>query len=78
MAPTKQIIWALALARFPFIDVLTRMGESTGNAKNGQEVNKIRQAIRSYSNNHLYQSILPRDVYYDVKFQLDTISERFR
>lgn len=76
MAPTRQVIWALGLARFPAIDFLTRTGVDHGYAKNGQEINRLRQTIRMYENSALLHNQLPTDVKADVDLELTTIAAR--
>jgi hypothetical protein len=76
MAPTRQVIWALGIARFPAIDFLTRTALEGGITKNGQEINRLRQTIRMYESSALMKTQLPADVYDDVQLELQTIAAR--
>lgn len=76
MAATRQVIWALGLARFPAIDFLTRTGLDHGLAKNGQEINRLRQTLRMYASSVLLKNQLPADVYDEVELELSAIAER--
>jgi hypothetical protein len=76
MAATRQVVWALGLARFPAIDFLTRTGINSGMAKNGQEINRLRQTIRMYQNSNLFRNLLPAELYSDVELELDGIASR--
>lgn len=75
LAPTQQVSWALALARLPAVDFLTRFTENQGE-KNGQELNRIRQAIRAYHGNAIFRRMLPEDLATDTEWELDQIAER--
>lgn len=75
LAPTQQVSWALALARLPAVDFLTRFTENQGE-KNGQELNRVRQAIRAYRGNAIFRRMLPEDLAMDTEWELDQIAER--
>lgn len=76
LAPTRQILWALALSRLPMMDFLTRFGTEAGFAKNGQEINRMRQAIRRYDNDKILSHALPVEDYFEVHGQLQDILAR--
>lgn len=76
MAPTRQVIWALGLARFPAIDFLTRTGLDAGHAKNGQEINRLRQTIRMYESSALLHNQLPTSVKDEVGLEIQSIADR--
>jgi hypothetical protein len=76
LAPTRQVLWALALARIPMMDFLTRFGTDAGFAKNGQEVNRIRQAIRRYDNDQILRHALPTEYFIETRGELQDILDR--
>jgi hypothetical protein len=82
MAPTRQVIWALALSRFPAIDLMLDLvkGGNQGGAqiRNQQQLNLLMQAIRSYRTASLFSSMLERDDLYDVDEEMDDIVDKIR
>lgn len=82
MAPTRQVVWALALSRFPAIDVmveLTEGGNQGGaNIRNQQQLNLLMQAIRQYRTGTYFSSVLTGDALYDVNTEIDDLVEKIR
>lgn len=82
MAPTRQVIWALALSRFPAIDLmvdLSQGGNQAGaNIRNQTQLNALMQAIRSYRTGGVFSSVLERDDLYDVDSEMDAIVDKLR
>jgi hypothetical protein len=82
MAPTRQVEWALALSRFPALDVmvdLTEGGNQGGaNIRNQQQLNILMQAVRQYRSGAYFSSVLTGDVLYDVNTEIDELVEKIR
>lgn len=82
MAPTRQVVWALALSRFPAIDLmldLTEGGNQGGaQTRNQQQLNTLMQAIRNYRTGAFFSSVLGTNDLYDVDEEIDTIVEKIR
>lgn len=78
LVPTRQVEWALSLSRLPALDFLTEISVEGGGFKNGQELNQLRQEMRAFKTGHVFQQMLPLDVYSDVKIELDRIAERIQ
>lgn len=82
MAPTRQVIWALALSRFPAIDFMLDMvkGGNQGGAeiRNQQQLNGLMQAIRAYRTGAVFSSVLDRDSLFDVDMEIDDIVDKIR
>lgn len=75
VSPTRQVEWALALARFPAVDFLLSFSLRSYGEKNGQELNRIRQEIRSYRANSYFRQVLPPDLYLDAEYQLQRFAD---
>lgn len=46
MVNTRQVVWALVIARLPVISFLLHWGEVVGNNRNRQDLNQIRRSLR--------------------------------
>jgi len=73
MAPTKQVVWALATAVLPEIKLMLLLSEENAKNRNQQEINKILRAILKYENNNFFESVLPRDTLYEVSKEIQEI-----
>jgi len=82
MAPTRQVVWALALARFPAIDLMVDLveGGNQGGAqtRNQMQLNTLMQAIRQYRTGAYFSSVLSGDVLYDVESEIDDLVDKVR
>lgn len=76
MAPTRQVMWALGIARFPTLDFLTRISLRGGFTKNGQEVNQIRQTFRNYVSGSVMKNVLKGEVLTEVESEIAAIQSR--
>jgi hypothetical protein len=71
--PTRQVVWALALARIPVIKFLFMIATDGPSKMNRSEVNAILRSIMQYRNNNIMRQSLPPDIYYQVMDDLDLI-----
>jgi hypothetical protein len=82
MAPTRQVVWALALSRFPAINLMVDLveGGNQGGAqtRNQQQLNILMQAVRQYRSGGYFSSVLSGDVLYDVDEEMDNLVEKIR
>lgn len=71
IAVTRQVEWALALARIhalKFLFIATKYGP--GN-RNQSELNYLIRKLIAYKSNNLFRTSLPIEIYYDVQKDLD-------
>lgn len=73
MAPTRQVVWALMLARLPVLTFLFKAGRDKASTANQTEINQVRRAITSYKSDNLFESMLPVEEYYLTMLELDII-----
>lgn len=71
VAPTRQVHWALTVARSPALRFLLKAGQLTTNQ---QELNSLRRTILSYRSNDIIKSVLPSYLAYKVQTELDDIT----
>lgn len=66
VAPTRQVEWALAMARLPAVRLMLMLSKWSPKFRNQQELNKLRQSIRSFQSNNVMKSMLPADMAREV------------
>lgn len=76
MAPTRQVMWALVIARLPILSFLFRAGRERPNTSSQSEINQVRRAIGSYLSDRLFESILPVEDYYSTMLELNAIMDK--
>lgn len=72
VVPTRQIEWALILARMPLIIFLLSAGGDRQHPANRHYLNRIRLTLRELRNDRAMASILPPDVYSEFEQQVQT------
>lgn len=70
---TRQVKWALIIARLPLIRFLVRFNQLSGNAKNTFYIAKLRIAIREIRNDHLLHGSLPEWLQDELELTLEEI-----
>lgn len=82
MAPTRQVVWAMALSRLPAIDLMLDLSKGGNNGgaqnRNQMQLNSLMQAVRAYRTGDYFGSVLPRDALYDVDLEIDAIVDKAR
>lgn len=73
---TRQVMWGAAIARMPAVNFLFDTAVGGAKRRNGQEVNAVLRAIRSYKANHLMRNVLPFDLYQDVQDDINEITRK--
>ena len=73
MAPTRQVNWALTIARLSAINFLFRASKGGPNTRNRSEVNQILKTMQAYQSDKLMESMLPFDQLFRVRSQIDMI-----
>lgn len=75
MASTRQVDWALTVARLTAIAFLFRESKGGPGTRNRSEVNEILKQMRVYWSDHTMETMLPLEHYLEVKDQIQTILE---
>jgi len=73
---TRQVVWALLVARLQTTAFLFRAGRERVNTLNQLEINAVRRAITSYRADNLLSSVLPIEDYIEVALELDEIFDK--
>jgi hypothetical protein len=82
MAQTMQVVWALALSRFPAISLMVDLsdgGSQPGaNVRNQQQLNLLMQSVRQYRVGGYFSHVLSGDALRDVDLEIDRLIEKIR
>lgn len=70
---TRQVKWALMLAREPIMRFLVDWNNDTSNAKNRQQINKARQELVRFKNDNVLRGSLPKKALSYWEGQLDEL-----
>lgn len=73
VAPTRQVVWGLALSRLHLLSFLFRCTGKDPRTRNGMEVNRIVLAFQRMKTDQALKSSLPLDLYFDVKQDIDAV-----
>lgn len=65
VAPTRQVTWALAIARIDAVRLMLDLSKWHPKFRNGQELNRLRQALRNFASNSVMKEMLPTALYRD-------------
>lgn len=74
MAYTRQVTYALVIARLQVILFLFKSSKYGASVKNSSEVNLVRRNIVAYRSDNMMKSTLPQDTYFDVQQEIDEIA----
>ena len=72
MAATRQVMWALAIARLPALIYGLESIRAGAGATNAQEGNKIAQNLRYYNSSGLMRAIMTVKMYSEVENEMQT------
>ena len=82
MAPTMQVIWALALSRFPAVDLMVDLAKGGNQAgastRNQQQMNALMQAVRQYRTGSYFSGVLTGDDLRTVDQEIDSLIDKIR
>jgi hypothetical protein len=73
VAPTRQVVWGLVLARMNLLSFLFATASAGARAQNGMEVNNVIRAFRSYRSDKLFYGLLPQDDIEDLQYEIQDI-----
>lgn len=76
VVPTRQVAWALMLARLNVLAFLFNAGRERINTLNQSELNAIRRTIVSYHADRLLEAMLPIEDYVAVSSEVDTLFDQ--
>ena len=75
VAPTRQVIWSLALSRLAILSFLFKVTKLRPRQINSAEVNHILWKLSLYKTERAIKSVLPDAAYVDAKYDLDVLLE---
>lgn len=76
MAPTRQVMWALAIARLPMLDfVVSAAGEHPG-ARNQAEINLLNRTFLGWQQERLFDGVMDALTHQAVIDELDAIRSK--
>lgn len=75
MPYTRQVTWALTLARLPIITWLVQYDILTQRSRNGKELNLIRRTIRELRSDAALRQGLPMEVRSQIQAEVDLLEE---
>lgn len=74
IAHTRQVWWALLLARLRIIQFLIDIGGESGVHMNGSLINKLRIDLKRLREENVIRSLLTGDLYEDIENQINALS----
>jgi hypothetical protein len=76
MAPTRQVIWALAISRFPALDFVLSQAHRTPQTKNQSDVDRVNRTFLLWKNMRVFEGVMPPDMQADVIREMQTIQAK--
>jgi hypothetical protein len=76
MAPTRQVIWALAISRFPALDFVLSQAHRTPQTKNQSEVHRVNRTFILWKNMRVFEGVMPPDMQADVIREMQAIQAK--
>jgi hypothetical protein len=73
MAPTRQVMWGLAISRLPALDFVLTMAKDTPETRNQADLNLINRTFLGWSQERLFDGVMDPLVQQDVIEELDGI-----
>lgn len=73
MAQTRQVVWALTVARLPMLSLLFRESRDGARARNQHEVNAIARSILAFKNGNVMRTYLPPELFHEVQNEIEEI-----
>lgn len=75
IAPTRQVVWALILSRLRMFSFVARVSNKPAHTANGAVANQIVRLFQLYNADKVFQTVLPPEMYYDARKDMNTIIE---
>jgi hypothetical protein len=76
MAPTRQVVWALAISRLEALDFVLSQVHRTPQTKNQSEVDAINRTFLFWKNARIFEGVMPADVQADVIGELNAVLQK--
>ncbi len=76
MAPTRQVIWALAISRFPVLEFVLDQAHRTPQTKNQSDVDRLNRTFLLWKNMRVFEGVMPADMQADVIREMQTIQAK--
>jgi hypothetical protein len=73
VAPTRQVLWGLVLARLPILTFLFSVLEDGPGMRSRTEVNRVLRAIQQWKTDQLLRTMLPVEEYLFAQDEIDNI-----
>lgn len=74
MAQTRQVVWALVIARLPMLVFLFKILKEGPATKNRREVNAIMRNLLAYKTDNVFRIRLPLELYYEVQADVEELT----
>lgn len=75
MADTRQVWWALFLARKRQIEFLLDLGGKNGMQKNGTEIASLKRQVKQFKSDRVFDKVLPTSMKMDMDYFFKRITE---
>jgi hypothetical protein len=75
MASTRQVIWALVIARLPALVFLFRLLQEGPRRRNQNEVNQVMRDMLRYKSDNLMRTMLPLELFFEVQEDINKITD---
>lgn len=76
VAPTRQVMWALAVARLPMLDFVLSQTHYTPATKNQSEVNNLNRMFERWRYGRIFEGTMPHDMQADVIRDINAILQK--
>lgn len=76
MAPTRQVMWALAVSRLPMLDFALSMTHDSPMTKNQAEINTINRTFLRWKQSRIFEGVMSAGVQADVIEELNAIQQK--
>ncbi len=75
IAATRQVSWALTISRLPALLFLFKMAKGGPGTRNQSQVNRILRDVLAYKSQHVMESMLPLELFYEVQDDIQAIAK---
>jgi hypothetical protein len=76
MAPTRQVIWGLAISRLPAIDFVLSAAHQSPQTKSQSEVDGLNRLFLFWKNANVFEGVMPPDMRADVIEEVSAIQRK--
>lgn len=76
MAPTRQVLWALAASRLPMLNFVLGQTHDAPGTKNQSEINTILRTFERWRHARIFEGMMPNDIQVDVIEEINAILQK--